>query len=987
LSTSEATRDSRQSLDLAAAASKIAFRNVESARESLQRVAAHVPVSLASILPGLLADAPDPDTALLLLERLVSEGGGDSMRLLAQHNILAHYALMVFGYSRYLGETLLQNPDLLAGFVPRGALDRSYSREEFEEALARFRGRSEPDEVATLLARFKRREYVRILLRDALNIAPLAETTAEISALSDVLIEAALREATSYLQHRYGTPLHADAGGRIVNTPCAVLSLGKLGGNELNYSSDVDLLFLYGNGQDAPGAEVSNKEYFIRLAQRVTEILSRPNPEGPVFRIDLRLRPQGSEGELAVTLSEALRYYAETAHDWECQALIKVRHSAGDANLARTFIRAMQPRVYTENINFAAIKTALVSREKMRLRRKGSAFRGRNAPIDIKVDPGGIRDIEFLVQCLQRVYGGAEPWLRSGGTLFSLQKLHDKGHITGKEFDELSSAYDFLRHLEHRLQVRLGQRVHRLPSQEADLKILARSMNRLWPGIERFDDLVPVVKRRMAAVAEIYRRVIYQQQSRREHDIRISEFQLCSLPESLHYASEEQILDRIASDSPDLYRILTTKNLDSHTRHNLSRFLSSAFTTSERYAAVLDHPRAMEAALRVFEVSEYFSDILIRSPEAIVTLDPENPAPECSRSTYLFDAAFGMGFAANDPVFKYVSSSPGSYEDKLSLLRKHYRHQVFATGARGLVQPGDVYESLHVNTAVAEAVITAAVEVAGNPDGLSVLALGRLGSCEFDLLSDADLLFVCEDSCDRGRLTRAAEEIVHTCAAYTRDGTIFPIDTRLRPHGAEGELLVSMSQLKEYFSGEVQEWESLMYTKLRFLAGSRSVAEQAKAATQTLFRRQAQSPNFLAATREMRSKLERAEGAGPNLKNSAGGTYDIDFITGYLLIRHGARDTAGNLRQRIWRCVDLFGLDKTMASSLDHAAELFRTTEHVVRLVTGRPHKWLPGTQHSRQVAERLITEMLGREFPDSVEVELEQTLRQVRSIYQKVMV
>ena len=987
MSTSGATRDSRQSLDVAAAANKIAFRNLESARAGLERLAAQLPVYLAAILPGLLADVPDPDSALILLERLVSEPRGDSVRLLVQHNVLAHYALTVFGYSRYLGETLLQNPDLLPGFVARGALDRSYAREDFEQALARFCVCSEPDDAATLLARFKRREYVRILLRDALNIAPLAETTAEISALSDVLIEAALREATSSLQHRYGTPLHADAGGRIVNTPCAVLSLGKLGGNELNYSSDVDLLFLYGNGRDAPGTEVSNREYFIRLAQQVTEILSRPNPEGPVFRIDLRLRPQGGEGELAVSLSEALRYYAETAHDWECQALIKVRHSAGDANLGRTFIRAVQPYVYTENINFAAIKTALVSREKMRLRRKGPVSRGRNAPIDLKLDPGGIRDIEFLVQCLQRVYGGAEPWLRSGGTLFSLQKLHDKGHISGKEFDELSSAYDFLRHLEHRFQVRLGQRVHRLPSQEADLKILARSMNRLWPGHERFDDLVAVVQQRMAAVAEIYQRVIYEQQSRREHDIHISDFELRSLPESLHYAGEQQILDRVSSDSPELYRIITAKNLDSHTRHNISRFLSSAFTSSECYGVVLRNSRAMQGALRIFEVSDYFSEILIRSPEAIVTLDPESTTQENKPSMYLFEAAFETALAARDPIFNYVSSSSSSYEEKLSLLRKHYRHRVLATGTRGLIQLGDVYGSLQANTAVAEAVIMAAVEIAGNPDGLSVLALGRLGSCEFDLLSDADLLFVCEEGCDRQSLTRAVEEIVHTLAAYTRDGTVFPVDTRLRPHGADGELLVSLRQLNEYFSGEVQEWESLMYTKLRFLAGSQVVARQARSAAQALFQRQAQNPNFLAAARAMRSKLERAEGGDLNLKISAGGTYDIDFITGYLLIQHGARETAGNLRDRIWRCVDLCGLDKTLASVLDHAAELFRTTEHVVRLVTGRPHKWLPATQHARQVSERLITQILGREFPDGVEVELQQTMRQVRSIYEQIMV
>jgi glutamate-ammonia-ligase adenylyltransferase len=205
------------------------------------------------------------------------------------------------------------------------------------------------------------------------------------------------------MEHRFGLPQHLDHEGRTVNTPFTVLSLGKLGGSELNYSSDIDLLFVYGDGEDPTSAPISNREYFVRLTQQVIEILSSPTSEGAVFRIDLRLRPQGNEGELAINLSHALRYYAVTAHDWERQALIKVRHSAGSEALAREFIRQIQPQVYGEKVNFAAIKTALVSRERIdRKRRKQIKAEGRSS-LDVKIDRGGIRDIEFLVQCLQRV--------------------------------------------------------------------------------------------------------------------------------------------------------------------------------------------------------------------------------------------------------------------------------------------------------------------------------------------------------------------------------------------------------------------------------------------------------------------------------------------------------------------------------------------------------------------------------------------------------
>ena len=275
-------------------AGDLPFHDSESARLTLERASARLSPRLAAALPSLLAEAPDPDSALLLFERLTESA--EIVRLLEQHNFLAHYAIVVFGHSRFLGETLVQNADLLASFLREKNLDRSFSKEEFHEGLARFRARSLETDISLMLARFKRREYVRIMLRDVLKIAPLAETTAEISALADVLIEDALREADSQLQRRHGTPQHLDALGRLVDTPFAILALGKLGGNELNYSSDVDLMYIYGDGEEPAKTPVSNREYFIRLAQNTTEILSRITRDGPVFRIDLRLRPQGGEG-------------------------------------------------------------------------------------------------------------------------------------------------------------------------------------------------------------------------------------------------------------------------------------------------------------------------------------------------------------------------------------------------------------------------------------------------------------------------------------------------------------------------------------------------------------------------------------------------------------------------------------------------------------------------------------------------------------------
>jgi [glutamine synthetase] adenylyltransferase / [glutamine synthetase]-adenylyl-L-tyrosine phosphorylase len=975
--------------ELRDALDNIPFQHPESARQQFGRLCERLSTSLAKTLPGLLADCPDPDSTLLLFDRLLSEGSSENLRLIESHPFLAHYVIAVFGNSRYLGETLVQNPDLLQTLLREKKLDQSFSHDEFSEALARFRLRSFERDVSQLLSRFKHREYVRIMLRDVLRIAPLAETTGEISALSDVLIQDALREAESAMEKRFGLPQHVDAEGRALTTPFAVLALGKLGGSELNYSSDIDLVYLHGDGQELSTAQISNREYFVRLAQQLTEILSRPTAEGAVFRIDLRLRPQGNEGELAISLSNALRYYSETAHDWERQALIKVRYCAGNVALARGFIRGVQPQVYSEKVNFAAIKTALVAREKIdRKRKKQIAAEGHDS-INVKVDHGGIRDIEFLVQCLQRVYGGGDPWLRSGGTLFSLQKLHDKRHISGRDFHELTSAYSFLRHLEHRLQLREGQQVHRLPRSEHELQILQRSMSGLTPGYNPAD-LAILVRQCMAAVAEIYQRVIYQQQAVTPLPKNEGEFKLRTLSGiAVADQSNQQLLAQIAVDAPALFRAVA--GLTAIGRKNLLRFLSSAYGSSERYAAVVRDQQAIARASSIFEISDYLSDFLARYPEEVSTLaEIDSVAPQVL-GTNLFDIAPGVfresSFEIQDATFDYIANSTTGHPEKIALLRRHFRHLLFSAVARDIAEKRPVYSSLTETTTAAEHAISAAFQIAGSPPGLAILALGRLGTREFDLLSDADLLFVCEGSENREALTKSAEQIMQALAAYTQEGMVFAVDARLRPRGAEGDLVVTPAQLESYFASEAQPWEALTYTKLRLIVGRAELGKQAAQISETLFRRFAADAGFSQAVREMRTRLQNATAPAKSIRTSAGGLYDIDFLSSFLLVKNDIRPKTGSLRDRLWRCSAKGVLEKRDAALLDHAAELCRTVEHVLRLVTGRNGRWLPSAEHARQAVEKLASQILRRQFPEGLEKELLRTFTEVRSIYDRVVV
>jgi [glutamine synthetase] adenylyltransferase / [glutamine synthetase]-adenylyl-L-tyrosine phosphorylase len=398
------------------------------------------------------------------------------------------------------------------------------------------------------------------------------------------------------------------------------------------------------------------------------------------------------------------------------------------------------------------------------------------------------------------------------------------------------------------------------------------------------------------------------------------------------------------------------------------------------------HQEGVRRALIMFEASEYLSEILIRHPEEVVTLAGLEEVFPRSGGRYLFEKSLGLAGADRDPVFAYLEDSSAPYAEKLALLRQHFRHRAFVVGARDVLESRDVYESFAATTAAAEDVITTAFHLAGAPGGLAVMAAGRLGSGEFDLLSDADVLFVCADDADRSALTKCAEQMTDALSASTRGDADFHVDARLRPRGGKGELLSTNLELASYFEHEAQAWEALMYTKLRFLAGSQILGERAIGTLQTLCQRFVSDPDLAPAVREMRAKLELADGPAKNFKSSPGGIYDIDFITSFLLVKHDVEEKQGNLRDRLWRCAASGILDKSTAGVLDHAAELLRTVEHVTRLVVGRASKWLPATEHGRIVAERLTGQILERTFPKGLESDLDRTMAKVRSIYDQVL-
>jgi [glutamine synthetase] adenylyltransferase / [glutamine synthetase]-adenylyl-L-tyrosine phosphorylase len=939
------------------------FRDQARAQRELAGLKSRLPERTYAALLRLLTETPDPDQALSLMGRLVSEGDAQIAELLGSDHALLHYALLIFGHSHWLGETLLQNPDLLRSLPRDRNLERSLGRDDFLENLARFRARSGEADISLLLARFKKREYVRIVLRDVLGAATLAETTAEISALADVLIEEALRHAAAQMRERCGSPLHVDASGRHSEARFAVLSLGKLGGNELNYSSDIDLFYLYDAAETA--GRISLREYFIRQAQLVTEILSRPTPEGALFRIDLRLRPQGQEGEPAVGLRQALNYYAHAAHDWELQALIKARHSAGDVDLAREFIRSVQPRVYVANVNFAAVETAANSRRKIGEHRRRSLALGREpATIDVKLDRGGIRDIEFLLQCLQRVYGGEEPWLRACGTLFSLQKLNDKSHLSSADFQELSVAYEFLRNIEHRLQLQRGQQLHRLPSSAAEIQVLARAVDRNHK--DSAGSLIRSVRERMGRVAAIYERIIHNQKQREKGG---AEAAADSYYVGARELSFDQVLQRLKSHSPALHRLISTTELGVHGRRNLHRFLGSAMAGGERYSALREHPEAIGRAIALFETSDYLAEALIRHPSMVRVLN--DPDPDGVQSGA---ACEGAGLFSLDGLARDRAES-------LAMLRRTFRQTNFAAAAKDILWPRPAFASMKQSTQFADEAIRCALRIVNGERNLAVFALGRLGTEEFDIASDADLLFVRAPEADEEEARLDAERLVQALSAYTKEGSLFAVDARLRPHGGEGELVVSSAQLERYLAEEAQPWEALTYSKIRFVAGRKDVAALLLPLVWHQIVEAGRRKGFAAAVLDMRTRLEKSNRYPHSFKLAAGGFYDVDFVASCVMLRQ-ADFLQGNTEERLERLHEAGLLATPVFERLRQAALLYRTTDHAIRLVTGRARPELPTAEHARQATEKMVGRILGGPLAKDLQAALLEIQSQVREIF-----
>jgi glutamate-ammonia-ligase adenylyltransferase len=865
----------------------------------------------------LLGSVPDPHAAERFLNRLQQQSPGGFDRI-AGSTAALRSAVHVFSYSNFLSEACIKDPEALWEASRPGILERLYTVEDYTGELQNAIPQGVP--AALDLARFRRRQLLRIAIRDVLGLAVLSEITAELSNLADAILDVAYRRIRAECAAVHGEPMLAD--GR----PCgfSVLSLGKLGGQELNYSSDIDLMFVYGGAGETGGpSPLTNKEFYKKVANRYTELLSTYTGEGQCYRVDLRLRPDGGLGEICISVEGAIAYYGQRARDWEKQMLIKARVSAGEPQPGELLLDFVEPLIYQTSLDFRAVEA--VSETRQRISEKMAAKRGLPSGLDIKLTPGGIRDIEFLTQCLQRLHGGRDQWVRHGGTMISLLRLRDKGLLSGAEYARLAAAYQFLRNLEHRLQLEEDRQTHTLPADAKRLDLLARKMPADSTG-EHFaeDTLRARLNEHLAAVREIYERVVHAHRPI-YYTIAPPAAELEEQADSIAPPSNlTRFLDQRA---PMLAQTVAASTLY-RGRERFEHFLEKAFANHDLLERLNSSPELAANTIDIFEHSPYFADNLLRYPELLDEIG----------EPFQLESLIGDGAS----------------------LRRFYRRQMLRIQSASILGSTPIFATLKQTSVLADSVIGAAYRIAISEapapsfgylpsNQMMVIALGRLGMSEFDLGSDADLIFVIPDA-DAPELrywTTVAERMIQTLSSYTGEGQMFTIDTRLRPNGREGDLVLPEAAYKAYFEGHAEAWEGISYMKARLVAGH---SERATAFLHELqdidWRRYGQSMRSRRELAEMRARLEREQGPRNPLKAGAGGYYDIDFALMYLRLKGaGIFYKVLNTPERIDVIEKMGHIEREDAGFLREAATFYRAIDHGQRILTGHAEGSLPTSQ------------------------------------------
>lgn len=883
----------------------------------------------------LIKDLPDAEAARRFYERFAEKHPAKA-KILERNEGLLSDVLTIAAFSPLLSTTVLQNPEYLSWLLSQRKSAKVRGKEELLESLARFALTNSTLETDVLLARFRRRELLRIYLQDIRNLETIAEITEEISNLADAILEYALRIARQELDNRYGIPLEIDEKGRAKQAVFCIVALGKLGSKELNYSSDIDLLFLYSaegstSGQGTRGA-VSNREYFVKLAEFITKIVGSTSGEGAVYRVDLRLRPNGRVGALAISAREAIEYYRKSARDWERQVLIRSRAAAGDAEVFQTFCTRVEDFVFSKDLSIEkALENVRLSKEKINFEKLS------DKGFDVKIGRGGIREIEFIAQALQLAHGGRDRWLRVSHTLISLSRLADRKLLSQSELTDLSEAYKFLRKLEHRLQMENGLQTHLVPENESKKQLAAKRMNcRDLPEFES------QLKNHTENVSEIYARVFKPDFSKKTQ---ISDYKL---------QNEFEVSDMKAEVEPFKFKPIL---------HTLENSKSEINLTEKRINSVE----------KFAKISPYFAEKLAANPALIESL------PDVS-----------VNFEQRDygQILLAAIENENEFSRRLAVLRKTWSRlliEIVAFDAFGKIS---ISEAKRAQTRLAEASIESAIFITRSElekrfsikiekFPFAVLGLGKLGGGSLDYESDLDLVLVYNETPDFSFQSgifyaKAVEIFTNALSGFTREGNLYRVDLRLRPDGKNGATSIEKTSFLNYLEHRAAIWEWLAYVKLRAVGGDFNLAQFVENEARKIIHERAQKADedeLKNETRNIRERLREAKTKRRDeidIKFGTGGMLDVYFAVRFLQLRDNLPDANHNRSTEIV-LRKLFENDSLSGEHFRNFSEGYQflsELDHNLRLINGRSTRLPLANQNALHIiSERMrlgsISELL----------------------------
>ncbi|HEX2830728.1 MAG TPA: bifunctional [glutamate--ammonia ligase]-adenylyl-L-tyrosine phosphorylase/[glutamate--ammonia-ligase] adenylyltransferase [Burkholderiales bacterium] len=871
-------------------------------------------------------------------------------------------------YSRYVRRIVAADSDL----VRRVEFDRTWTGARMRERLAGLEKEGHP---LTRSLRVLRKEVMLALIaRDLSGLAALDEVVATVTALAEVALGAATDGVHRELAAQYGEPRGSSGALQKLH----VVGMGKLGGGELNVSSDIDLILLYPEEGETDGARsLSNHEFFTRLARRLSGLLSERTEDGYVFRVDLRLRPYGDSGPVVASFDMLENYLVTQGREWERYAWIKGRVLTGDRG--DELMELVRPFVFRRHLDFSAFESMRDLHRQIRVE-----VERRDIADNIKLGPGGIREIEFIVQLFQLIRGGRDAPLRRQPTLAVLPLLAEKRLLAAEAVAELTAAYVFLRNLEHRLQYLDDAQTHALPRAPEDRELVAQSM-----GFGDYASLRAALERHRDTVTRHFNDTFVASSSGTDdlasvwHDAPAgSEAAGVSAPlAKLGFSNPAEVQRRLAAFRDGsrfrqmpaasqarigrlMPRVLETAAAQEKRDETFERMLQllESISRRESYLALLEqYPQALARVAELMGASPWAAQYLTQHP---ILLD------ELLDVRTLYEAPDWPTLTT--AVRREIADADGDVEKQMDLLR-HFKHvqtmRLLAQDLAGTLRLETLSDDLsdlacHILEIVVELAWAGVPHRHREKPAFAVVGYGKLGGKELGYASDLDIVFLYDDAAPEApeAYARLARRISHWLTSMTSAGILYEIDLRLRPDGASGLLVSPLQSFRDYQMKHAWPWEHQALTRARFAAGDRAIGEAFEAIRIDILREQRDLAALRTAVLDMRRKMLDAH---PNtsglfdLKHDRGGIIDVEFIVQYLVLGHSHEHeeltkNLGNLA--LLKIAARLGLIPEDAALAAHDAyHRFRQLQHALRLQGERYARIAPEAARGEAQAVRAL--------------------------------